>query len=147
MNLTDVLSATSGGHKKRKRVGRGTGSGHGKTAGRGHKGQKSRSGYHRRGLAEGGQMTLIRRIPKRGFRNPAKVIYKVVNVGQLKDFPRGSIVDAEKLRQEGFFKGPGPLKILGAGDLPHPLTVRAHAFSQSARRKIESAGGRAEVLQ
>ncbi len=92
-------------------------------------------------------MSLLRRIPKRGFRNPVKVVFKVVNIGELKDFPSGSTVDVEKLKQEGFFRGAGPVKILGSGELPHPLTIRAHAFSKSARLKIESAGGRAEVLQ
>lgn len=129
-----------------KRVGRGPGSGHGKTAGRGHKGRRSRSGGNTPPGYEGGQMPLTRRLPKRGFRPFARVEYAIVNLGQLAGFPAGSTVGPEELRARGFVRGGAPVKCLGDGTLGHALTVRAHAFSQGARQRIAAAGGRVEVL-
>ncbi len=142
-----ALKPAPGSRKARKRVGRGPGSGHGKTAGRGEKGQKSRSGYaHRRGF-EGGQMPLYRRVPKRGFHNPFATEYRTVNVERLNDFAPGSEVTPEVLEGSGLLrKGRSPVKILGGGELRVALTVRAHRFTRSAAKKIESAGGRAESL-
>lgn len=136
-------------NKKRKRVGRGPGSGHGKTSGRGHKGAGSRSGHSRRLGFAGGQMPLFRLVAKRGFNNNAfaqKVI--AVNVGTLeKHFEAGSEVTPETLKRIGLAKGSyDALKILGDGELTVALTVKAHRFSKSAQEKIESAGGKAEIL-
>jgi large subunit ribosomal protein L15 len=125
--------------KKRKRIGRGTGSGQGKTAGKGHKGQKSRSGYARQTGFEGGQMTLIRRVPKRGFTNLFKTTYSVVNLSQLGDFDRE--VTPQSLAERGLVKSGALVKVLGDGEIGKPLTVVAHKFSRSARAKIEAAGG------
>ncbi len=147
MNLTDVKKSAKG-HRRRKRVGRGTGSGHGKTCGRGHKGARSRSGYARPPTYEGGQMPLFRRLPKRGFSN-ARFADRVavVNVEALNRFRKGTEVDPQKLREAGLVKGRvDRIKVLGRGDLSKALTVRAHAFSESARRKITEAGGQAEVI-
>ena len=133
---------------KKKRVGRGPGSGHGKTASRGHKGAQSRSGYrHKRGF-EGGQMPLHRRVPKRGFKNPFRVEYAVVNLDTLAEvFEAGSSVTPELLHERGLVPGGGtPVKVLGRGDLPKKLTVRAHRFSASAAEKIAAAGGTVERI-
>jgi large subunit ribosomal protein L15 len=130
----------------RKRVGRGPGSGHGKTAGRGSKGQKSRTGYrHLRGF-EGGQMPLHRRVPKRGFTNIFRVEYDVVNLRDLARFEAGQSVTPEALRERGL-AGRGPVKILGDGEIKKKLAVSAHKFSASARAKIEAAGGSCEVVK
>lgn len=147
MNLSDVKNSAKG-HRKAKRVGRGMGSGTGKTAGRGHKGAKSRSGYRRAPVYEGGQMPLFRRLPKRGFSNAAFAEPVVaINVQALNRFRKGTTVDPDALRKVGLVKGRVRLtKILGHGDLKKALTVRAHAFSASAREKIEAAGGQAEVI-
>ena len=132
----------------KKRIGRGQGSGNGKTAGRGHKGAKSRSGFkHKRGF-EGGQMPLHRRVPKRGFHNPFRVEYAVVNLDTLTTvFEAGSEVTPDLLRERGLIHGAhAPVKVLGRGDIGKKLTIRAHKFSGSAAEKIAAAGGTAEVI-
>jgi large subunit ribosomal protein L15 len=140
------LAPARGATRSRKRVGRGPGSGHGKTAGRGNKGQKSRSGYrHQRGF-EGGQMPLHRRIPKRGFTNIFRVEYDIVNIADLDRFDAGDSVTPEKLALRRLAHGRRPVKILGDGELTKALTVSAHKFSASARSRIEAAGGSCEVL-
>ena len=141
------LRPAPGSRKKRKRVGRGPGSGHGKTSGRGEKGQKSRSGYSSKRGFEGGQMPLHRRVPKRGFTNLFRTECRTVNVDRLNAFPAGSHVTPEALQKAGLLrKGPEPVKILGSGEIRVALTVHAHRYAESAVRKIESAGGKAEVL-
>ncbi len=134
--------------RRRKRVGCGPGSGHGKTACRGHKGQKSRSGGARpKHSFEGGSMPLFRRVPKRGFSNaPHKKVFEYVNVGSLAVFEAGTEVTAELLRARRLVRRNHPVKILGEGELDRPLTVKAAAFTKSAREKIEKAGGKAEVV-
>lgn len=145
MDLGTLHPAPGSTHPK-KRVGRGTGSGHGKTAGRGHKGRKSRSGGNSRPGYEGGQMPLQRRLPKRGFRPVDRVEYAVVNLAQLGAFPAGSTVGPDELRARGMLPKRGRVKCLGGGSIGHALTVRAHAFSASAREAIAAAGGTAEVI-
>lgn len=149
MRLGD-LSPTPGSRKKRKRVGRGPGSGHGKTSTRGHKGHKARSGGGKGGGFEGGQMPLYRRIPKRGFHNPFRREYAVVNVADLaRCFPQGGEVTPETLVGAGLVSTAESrrVKVLGEGELTgQRLTVRAHAFSKVAAEKIQGAGGRAEVI-
>lgn len=141
------LRPSKGANKNRKRVGRGYGSGHGKTAGKGEKGQKSRSGYSQKPGFEGGQMPLYRRIPKRGFTNIFRKDFAVVNVGQLEAFSDGDIVSVETLREKGLIrKAKHGLRVLGEGELKSKLTVRANHFSRSAKEKIEKAGGIAEGL-
>lgn len=144
MKLDDLRPA-QGTRRARKRVGRGMGSGNGKTSGRGHKGQGARSGGGVRPGFEGGQMPLTRRVPKRGFRNPFRTRYVPVNLDGLDLFDAGQEVSPESLRDKGL-AGRGLVKILGRGELSKPLTVKAHGFSRSAARKIEAAGGRVEVL-
>jgi large subunit ribosomal protein L15 len=139
------LSPAKGSKHARKRVGRGPGSGLGKTAGKGEKGQRSRSGYSRRPGFEGGQMPLLRRVPKRGFTNNFKVEYAVVNVSDLVDF-EGAITP-DTLLERGLVRRGQPVKILGNGELSKAVTVSAHKFSGSARAKIEAAGGRCEELE
>jgi large subunit ribosomal protein L15 len=140
------LRPAPGATRSRKRVGRGPGSGHGKTAGRGNKGQKSRSGYrHQRGF-EGGQMPLHRRVPKRGFTNIFRTQYDVVNLSALDRFDAGESVTPEKLAERRLAHGRRPVKILGDGELKKALTVSAHKFSASAKSRIEAAGGTCEVL-
>jgi large subunit ribosomal protein L15 len=140
------LRPAPGATRSRKRVGRGPGSGHGKTAGRGSKGQKSRSGYrHQRGF-EGGQMPLHRRVPKRGFTNIFRTEYDVVNLSALDRFDAGESVTPEKLAERRLAHGRRPVKILGDGELKKALTVSAHKFSASAKSRIEAAGGTCEVL-
>jgi large subunit ribosomal protein L15 len=147
MELHDLHPAP-GAKKTRKRIGRGPGSGTGKTAGKGHKGQKSRSGYSRRYGFEGGQMPLVRRIPKRGFCNIFRVEYQVVNLRDLERvFADGDTVSAEVLIEKGLVRGgKRPIKVLGEGELKKKLTVQVHKFSQSARTGIEKAGGSCEVV-
>lgn len=141
------LTNTEGSRHRIMRVGRGRGSGKGKTCGRGTKGQMSRSGHKHKPTFEGGQMRLVRRLPKRGFKNPCATEYLPVNVASLNAFEDGSEVTAETLRAAGLAKGTiDRVKILGRGDLEHKLTVKAHAFSASARQKIEAAGGTCEVI-
>jgi large subunit ribosomal protein L15 len=136
------LKPKKGAKHARKRVGRGPGSGHGKTAGRGEKGQKSRSGYTSSLGFEGGQMPLHRRLPKRGFTNIFKKSHAVVNVSELERFDNGATVDEQALRKAGLVKGQNDgIKILGDGKLTKKLTVHATKFSESARKQIEAAGG------
>lgn len=142
------LRPDPGSKHREKRVGRGHGSGHGKTSCRGHKGQKAREGLDIRPFFEGGQTPIIRRVPKRGFRNPFKVEYVVVNVKDLaKRFQNGEIVDPETLKAKGLVKGKNRLiKLLGDGEINISLTVKVHAASRSAIEKIEKAGGKVELL-
>ena len=141
------LKPAKGANKKRKRVGRGPGSGHGKTATRGEKGQKSRSGFSQKPGFEGGQMPLHRRIPKRGFTNKFAREYAILNVKELNYFEDGTEVTPELLTQKGLVKkGKDGIRILGEGELSRKLTVRAHHFSESAKQKIEQAGGSVEVV-
>jgi large subunit ribosomal protein L15 len=141
------LKPADGARRARKRVGRGPGSGSGKTAGRGHKGQKSRSGYHGKRGFEGGQMPLHRRLPKRGFTNVFRTTYRTVNVERLNQFTGGATVDPDVLQRAGLLqKGRTGVKILGNGKLEVALTVRAHKFTKAAAEKIQQAGGRAEIV-
>lgn len=141
------LGAPAGARRERKRVGRGLGSGLGKTAGKGHKGQKARAGASLRPGFEGGQMPLQRRLPKRGFTNIFRTEYATVNLERLGKFPAGSEVSPESLLATGTLRSlRDGVKILGGGELDRPLTVRAHAFSRTAREKIEAAGGKVEVI-
>lgn len=142
------LSPAPGATRRPKRVGRGPGSGHGKTSGKGHKGQKARSGAGKAAGFEGGQMPLYRRAPKRGFTPRARAEYAVVNVKDLHAFPAGSVVDPDRLAEARLIKKAdrGRVKILGDGELSHALTVKAHKLSAAARQKIEAAGGRVEGL-
>ena len=139
------LHPAPGSTRPRKRVGRGPGSGNGKTAGRGHKGRKSRSGGNTPPGYEGGQMPLQRRLPKRGFRPLARLEYALVNLGQLAAFPAGSVVGPEDLLARGMVRRGWRIKCLADGTLPHALTVRVHAYSARAREQIVAAGGTAEV--
>lgn len=140
------LAPAPGATHDRKRIGRGPGSGHGKTAGKGHKGQKSRTGYrHQRGF-EGGQMPLHRRLPKRGFTNIFRVEYEIVNLADLDRFEAGTAVNPESLSALRLARKNRPIKILGDGEIKKALTVSAHKFSASAKARIEAAGGRCEVL-
>jgi len=146
MKLSE-LKPPKGARKKRKRIGRGEGSGHGGTSTKGHKGYKARSGGKVPPGYEGGQMPLQRRLPKRGFKNPFRKEYNILNVQDLARFPAGTVVDVDTLRASGlakrfFFGGKG----VGGGTLSRPLTVKAHQFSLSAKSKIEAAGGKAEVI-
>ena len=145
MNLSNLRPPKGAKHSK-KRIGRGQGSGNGKTAGRGHKGAKSRSGFkHKRGF-EGGQMPLHRRVPKRGFHNPFREEYDVVNLDTLADrFDAGVDITPDVLREHGLVGG-GRVKVLARGDISKALTVKAHKFSGKAAEKIAAAGGSTEVL-
>ena len=140
------LHPAPGSRRSRKRVGRGPGSGQGKTAGRGHKGRLSRSGGNTPPGYEGGQMPLQRRVPKRGFRPVTRVEYAIVNLGQLAAFPAGTTVGPDELAARGLVRGRRPVKCLADGTLPHALTIRLHAFSAKARELIAAAGGTVEVL-
>jgi len=147
MNLSD-LKPSEGSKKNKKRVGRGPGTGQGTQAGRGHKGAQSRSGYKFKRGFEGGQMPLHRRIPKRGFHNPFRTEYAVVNLDALAErFDAGTVVTPELLRERGLVHGSTrQIKVLARGDIAKKLTVRAHKFSGKAAEKIAAAGGAAEVL-
>jgi len=149
MRLEDLKPAP-GSTKKRKRIGRGPGSGHGKTSGKGHKGLNARSGGGARPGFEGGQMPLYRRLPKRGFLPyGGKTEFAIVNVGDLSArFAAGSVVDPESLLASGLIRksGRGAVKVLGDGDVAHALTVRVHKISEGAKQKLEAAGGRVEAL-
>lgn len=141
------LQSPPGANKRIKRVGRGTGSGHGKTSTRGHKGQKSRSGGGVRPGFEGGQMPLQRRLPKRGFTNIFKKKYSIVNVKDFNVFEEGIEVTPELLQQAGLIKNlKNEVKVLGDGDLERKVTVKAHRFSKQAEEKITAQGGKAEVI-
>jgi large subunit ribosomal protein L15 len=147
MDLSNLKPAQGSKHSK-KRVGRGPGSGNGKTAGRGHKGAQSRSGYsYKRGF-EGGQMPLHRRVPKRGFNNIFRIEYAVVNLDQLEAlFEKGATVSPQTLREIGLIRGKRlPIKVLGRGELTKALTVQAHKFSGKAAEKLAAAGGTAEAI-
>ena len=146
MDLSNLKPPKGAKHAKT-RVGRGQGSGNGKTAGRGHKGAKSRSGFkHKRGF-EGGQMPLHRRVPKRGFHNPFRTEYVVVNIDTIAErFDADTVVTPELLRERGLVRSAGKIKVLARGDVSKKLTVRAHKFSGKAAEKIVAAGGTAEVL-
>ena len=140
------LSPAPGSVRDAKRIGRGHGSGNGKTAGKGHKGQKARSGHGMRPGFEGGQMPLQRRVPKRGFNNIFATKYAIVNVSDLDAFESGAVVDTEALKAKGLIKKAfDGVKVLGNGEITKAVTVKAAAFSESAKSKIEAAGGKAEV--
>ncbi len=146
MNLHE-LSPVAGSTQVGKRKGRGTGSGNGKTGGRGHKGQKARSGGKVRAGFEGGQMPLARRVPKRGFNNIFAKPLTAINVAVLNRFEDGAVVDAAALIEKGIIAScPYGLKVLSNGNLTKNLTVKAAAFSESAKEKIQQAGGKAEVV-
>jgi large subunit ribosomal protein L15 len=143
----DELKPAKGATKKAKRVGRGVGSGHGKTSTKGHKGQKARSGGVKPAGFEGGQMPLQRRIPKRGFTNIFRKEYAVVNLSDLEKMAGSDPITPEALKQKGLIKDmKAGVKVLGMGELKTKLTVRAHKFSKSALDKIQAAGGKAEVI-
>ena len=145
MNLSS-LHPPAGQTQKRKRIGRGPGSGFGKTSGRGEKGQKSRSGYKRKRGFEGGQMPLIRRVPKRGFHNPGRKVYAVLNVSRLEELEGDEFTPEGLLASGAISSLKDGLKILGEGLISRPVAVRAHKFSAAAREKIERAGGRALLV-
>ncbi len=140
------LGPAAGSTTAPKRLGRGVGSGLGKTSGKGHKGAKARSGGGKRPGFEGGQMPLYRRVPKKGFTNIFRTEYATVNVGQLEIFDNGAVVTVEKLKEAGLVKKTlAGVKILGNGDLTKKITVEAAKFTESAKQKIEALGGKAEV--
>ena len=141
------LKAAKGAKRRTKRLGRGEGSGRGKTSGRGHKGQWARKGHKFKEGFEGGQMPLIRRIPKHGFKNPSRKEFIGVNVESLAVFGDGAEVTPEIIKKQGLANGAGLIKILGRGELAKKLTVKAHAFSATGKSKIESAGGTCEVVE
>jgi large subunit ribosomal protein L15 len=146
MSLNE-LRPPDGSKKKKKRVGRGNGSGHGGTSCKGAKGQNARSGGGVKPGFEGGQMPLTRRLPKRGFRNLFRKDIIAINIGALDRFPEGSLVDAQRLVESGVIKRAGDgIKLLGKGAINHPLTVKVNGVSRSAREKIEAAGGSIEVI-
>ena len=141
------LSPAEGSAKKAWRVGRGTGSGNGKTAGKGHKGQNARSGGGVRPGFEGGQLPLYRKLPKRGFNNKFATNYAIVNVSALERFDNGSVVDIDTLLAAKIIRKPmDGLKVLGNGELTKKITVKAAVFSSTAKEKIEAAGGKTEVV-
>ena len=142
------LSPAPGSRKPRKRVGRGDSSGLGKTAGRGDKGQKSRTGSVIRPFFEGGQIPFFRRLPKRGFKNPDRIVFQLVNLNVIDaNFNAGDVVDAETLREKKLLgKATLPIKILANGEITKAVTVKAEAFSAAAVAKIEAAGGKTEVI-
>ena len=147
--MTDLsnLRRPDGAHREKKRLGRGPGSGKGKTSGKGHKGQKARTGHH--GIPawfEGGQMPLQRRVPKRGFTSPNKVVYEVVNLADLERI-EGDEVSPETLGAAGLANAKKRIKLLGNGEIKRKVTVRVHAASDAARAKIEAAGGTVELLE
>jgi len=142
----DSMKPAPGSRRPRKRIGRGPGSGHGKTAGKGHKGQNSRSGGGTTPGFEGGQMPLTRRLPKRGFTNPSRVEFEILNLDSLERFEAGATVDDAALRAAGLVTRRRPIKVLGGGTIDRALTVRVAAFSGSAKEAITRAGGKAEVV-
>lgn len=144
MRINDLHPA-KGAKKNRKRVGRGQGSGHGTTSGKGHKGQRARSGGGPRPGFEGGQMPIVRRIPKRGFFNPFKVSYEIVNIGSLNRFEAGEEVGIEALKEKGLIKK-GPVKLLAKGELDRPLRIKVHRASEAAIKKVVAQGGSVEFL-
>ncbi len=147
MITLDALKPHKGSKKPRKRVGRGQGSGHGKTSCRGQKGQNSRSGGGVPAGFQGGQMPLYRQLPKRGFKNPFRKVYGVLNVGVLAGIEHDGVFDIAVAKSKGLVrKRDSMLKILGEGELDKPVKVRVHAISETARKKIESAGGSVEII-
>lgn len=142
--LSNLKSAP---HKPKKRLGRGLGSGHGRTAGKGTKGQKARAGFKKKWGFEGGQTPLIHRIPKRGFNNPCKTEYEIINVGRFEQFEPNTVIDTKLLKEKGITKTRLPIKILGDGEITKPFTVRAHKFSKKAKEKIEAVGGKIEEVR
>ena len=141
------IKRPKGATKKRKILGRGSGSGHGKTSGRGHKGQNARSGGSTRPGFEGGQMPLIRRIPKRGFTSMTKKVFQIVNLKSLQKFKEDTPITPEVLKEKGLIQDSrGLVKILGEGELNRPLTIKAHGFSKSAQEKIKTSGGKTEII-
>ncbi|MGQ9534330.1 MAG: 50S ribosomal protein L15 [bacterium] len=145
MKLSELRPKKGSTHKK-KRIGCGPGSGHGKTSCRGHKGHKQRSGYRVKMGFEGGQMPLTRRIPKRGFKNINAQEYEIVNLLQLARFSANTEITPEILKERGIIKGGSRLKILSQGNLDKPLIIKAHAFSRKAQEKIMAAGGKVEKI-
>jgi large subunit ribosomal protein L15 len=143
--MLNKLTHPEGAVKNRKRLGRGPGC-HGKTSGRGHKGQRSRSGGRVSPWFEGGQTPLKLRFPKRGFRNPLRTVYDIINVRDLNNFNEGDVITPEELKKAGLVSGKNPIKVLGDGELSRTLTVKAHSFSKGAIMKLEERGGRAEVI-
>ncbi len=144
MKLNELIP-TKGSRKKRKRIGRGKGSGSGETAGRGTKGQNSRSGGGVHLGFEGGQMPLQRRIPKRGFTNIFKKQYEIINIKDLKYFKSGELINNDTLLKSGLLKKARAVKLLGEGDISYPLKIKVNKVSQAAKEKIESAGGKVEI--
>jgi large subunit ribosomal protein L15 len=146
--LQNELSPAPGSRKNKKRVGRGNGSGHGTFSGRGIKGQKSRSGVQIQRGFEGGQLPIIKRLPrKRGFHNPFRVAYSPVNVGELEGFEAGTVVTPEILFEVGLTdSATRPVKILADGEITRSITVKAHKYSEAAKAKIEAAGGKVEAI-
>lgn len=141
------LSPVKGSKKSRKRVGRGPGSGHGKTSCKGHKGQKARSGASIRPGFEGGQMPLQRRLPKRGFTNHFRKVYDLINIKDLNRCEPNSVLDIDKLKEMGFYKGAkNGIKLLGNGELSHPVEVKVNKVSREAKKKVEAAGGKVELI-
>lgn len=146
MKLSE-LSPVKGSKRNRKRVGRGPGSGSGKTSSRGHKGQKSRSGASIRPGFEGGQMPLQRRLPKRGFTNRFKKVYDLINIKDLSRCEPNSVLDIEKLKELGFYKGAKDgIKLLGNGEISYPVEIKVNKVSKEAKKKIEAAGGKVELI-
>ena len=145
--MLNNLRVNEGSRKKRKRIGRGSGSGHGGTSCRGHKGQNARSGGGKGPGYEGGQMPLQRRLPKRGFRNIFKTEYTIVHLKDLNKFEPNQEVTPEALKQKGIIKKSASLiKVLSDGNIENPLILKAHKFSQEAKKKIEASGGKTEVI-
>ncbi len=146
MRITDI-GAPKGAHKRKRILGRGVGTGRGKTSGRGHKGQGSRAGRHFRPGFEGGQMMLFRRLPKRGFRSRSKNPFEIVNVKDLNRFSKGAVVSPDTLFEEGLIKNKeGQVKLLGDGVIEKALSVRVHRATESAVKKIQGADGTVEII-
>lgn len=146
MRLND-LSPMKGSSKKRKRVGRGPGSGHGKTSCRGHKGQKARAGAKKGPGFEGGQMPFQRRLPKRGFKNIFKKEYELINISDLDKFEADTVLDVNALKEAGLIRGTKyGVKLLGDGEISRPLEIKIHKVSRKAREKVEAAGGKVELV-
>ena len=141
------LKPNKGSKKNRKRVGRGESSGHGKTSGRGHKGQLSRSGASRKNWLEGGQMPLVRRIPKKGFNPPNKKEYQIINVRDLNRFEEGNEVTIDLMRERGLVSRKLPVKLLGEGELRISVSVQVNAASRTAIEKVEKIGGKVQVIK
>ena len=146
MMILSKLKPPEGSRKKRKRVGRGPGSGHGKTACRGHKGQNARAGRGTKAGFEGGQMPLQRRLPKRGFRNPFREKVAIIHLRDLNRFEKDTVVEPDLLSSSGLCKKGEIIKLLADGELQHPLTIRVHRASQSAVKKVENVSGKVEVI-